>query len=63
VARPAGSGVAHSFRAGTAGLTYLCHGTRRPEDVCWYPRSRKLAFRGLGVVARVETVGYWDGEP
>jgi hypothetical protein len=31
--------------------------------VCWYPRSRKLAFRGLGVIARVETVGYWDGEP
>ena len=63
VARPAGTGVAHAFRAGAGGLTYLCHGTRRPEDVCWYPRSGKLAFHGLGVIARVETVGFWDGEP
>ena len=63
VARPPGSRVAHAFRAGPDGLTMLVYGTRRPNDICWYPRSRKLNFRGLGVVARVEPLDYWDGEP
>ena len=62
IARPAGTGVAHLLRAGESGLKYLAYGTREPGDVCYYPRSRKIAFRGLGVVARVELVGYWDGE-
>ncbi len=62
VARPAGTGVAHVFRAGDAGLTYLAYGMRDPGDLCYYPRSRKIAFRGLGVIARVESLDYWDGE-
>jgi uncharacterized cupin superfamily protein len=62
VARPAGTGVAHVFRAGPAGLTYLAYGMRDPGDVCFYPRSRKIAFRGLGVITRVESLDYWDGE-
>jgi uncharacterized cupin superfamily protein len=62
VARPAGSGVAHMFRAGDAGLTYLAYGTREPGDTCYYPRSNKVAFRGLGVIARLEKLDYWDGE-
>lgn len=62
VSRPAGTGVAHTFRAGQAGLTYLAYGTREPGDICYYPRSSKLAFRGLGVVVRVAPLDYWDGE-
>src|SRR5207248_5066756 len=38
VARPAGTGVAHMFRAGEGGLTYLAYGMRNPADVCFYPR-------------------------
>jgi uncharacterized cupin superfamily protein len=62
VSRPAGSGVAHTFRAGDGGLTYLAYGTRHPGDVCYYPRSNKIAFRGVGVIARLERLEYWDGE-
>jgi uncharacterized cupin superfamily protein len=62
VARPAGTGVAHMFRAGDHGLTYLAYGTRHPGDICYYPRSNKIAFRGVGVIARLEQLDYWDGE-
>jgi uncharacterized cupin superfamily protein len=62
IARPAGTGVAHSFRAGSSGLTYLAYGMRHPADVCFYPRSNKIAFRGVGVMARIERLDYWDGE-
>jgi uncharacterized cupin superfamily protein len=62
VSRPAGTGVAHVFRAGDAGLTYLAYGTREPGDICFYPRSNKLFFRGVGVIVRAEQLDYWDGE-
>ena len=63
IARPAGSGVAHAFRSGAEGLTVLLYGTRDPNDVCYYPRSGKVFFRGLGLITRIgEQVGYWDGE-
>ncbi len=62
VARPAATGVAHMFRAGPSGLTYLAYGPRDPGDMCWYPRSRKIGFRGLGVTVRVEPLDYWNGE-
>ena len=63
VSRPAGTGVSHVFRAGDSGLTYLAYGTREPGDVCYYPRSNKIAFRGVGVMARLERItDYWDGE-
>lgn len=63
VSRPPGTRIPHSFRAGPAGLTYLAYGTREPNDVCWYPRSNKVFFRGLGVIARLELLDYFDGEP
>jgi uncharacterized cupin superfamily protein len=63
VSRPAGTRIPHSFRAGAAGLTYLAYGTRDSNDVCWYPRSNKVFFRGLGVIARLELLDYFDGEP
>jgi uncharacterized cupin superfamily protein len=62
IARPAGTGVAHTFTAGAGGLSYLAYGTREKGDTCYYPRSSKLAVRGLGVIVRVEPVDYWDGE-
>ena len=62
VSRPPATGVAHAFRAGDAGLTYLAYGTREPNDICWYPRSKKVSWRGVGIIARVEPLDYWDGE-
>lgn len=62
VARPPATGVAHSFEAGDDGLVMLAYGTREPADTCWYPDSRKISFRGLGVICRVEPLDYWDGE-
>jgi uncharacterized cupin superfamily protein len=60
--RPAGSAVAHAFRAGPGGLVYLAYGTREPNDIIHYPRSGKLFFHGLGVVGRIEPADFWDGE-
>ncbi len=62
ISRLAGSGVAHGFRAGDSGLTYLAYGTRQSWDITWYPRSQKLGLLGLQVVGRLERCGYWDGE-
>jgi uncharacterized cupin superfamily protein len=62
ISRPAGTGVAHMLRAGDSGLTYLAYGMRHSGDVCYYPRSDKIAFRGLGLVGRLERLDYWDGE-
>jgi len=63
VARPPATRVSHSFRAGPDGVTMLIYGTRDPNDVCWYPRSKKIFWRGLGVIGRIETLDYFDGEP
>ena len=63
VARPPGTRVSHWFVAGPEGLTMLIYGTRRPNDMCWYPRSNKIAWRGLGVIGRIEVLDYFDGEP
>jgi len=63
IARPPATRVSHWFRAGEAGLTMLIYGTRKPNDMCWYPRSNKIAWRGLGVIGRIEVLDYFDGEP
>lgn len=62
ISRPNATGVSHAFRAGNGGLTYLAYGTREPGDMCYYPTSRKIMFGGLGVIARIEDLDYWDGE-
>jgi uncharacterized cupin superfamily protein len=54
ISRPPSTGVAHSFVAGPEGMTFLVYGTRRPNDVCYYPRSGSLYFRGLGFETRLE---------
>ena len=63
VARPPGTRISHSFHAGAEGVTMLIYGTRDANDMCWYPRSRKIFWRGLGVIGRIETLDYGDGEP
>ena len=63
IARPPGTGVSHAFLAGSTGLTMLIYGTRLPGDTAWYPRSQKIAWRGLGVIGRIESLDYDDGEP
>jgi uncharacterized cupin superfamily protein len=63
VSRPPSTGVSHSIRAGDAGASFLVYGTRRPNDVCYYPRSNKIYWRGLGLIARMEPLAYDDGEP
>jgi uncharacterized cupin superfamily protein len=63
VARPPGTGIAHAFRGGESGMTLLMYGTREPGEVCYYPRSGKVFFTGLGLIARLgEQLDYWDGE-
>jgi uncharacterized cupin superfamily protein len=61
-ARPAGTGTAHAVRGGEGGITYLAFGERDNKDVTWYPNSKKISFRGLGVIGRLEPLGYYDGE-
>jgi uncharacterized cupin superfamily protein len=63
ISRPASSGISHGFRAGAGGITYLAYGTRNANDVCYYPRSNKISFRGLGLIARLDDLDYEDGEP
>jgi uncharacterized cupin superfamily protein len=63
LSRPPGTRIAHSLKAGDAGLTYLVYGTRDTNDVAYYPRSNKIFFRGVGLIARLESLEYGDGEP
>jgi mannose-6-phosphate isomerase-like protein (cupin superfamily) len=63
VARPPATRVAHAFRGGGEhGLTLLSYGTREPNDIAYYPRSKKVFFRGVGLITRVEELDYWEGE-
>jgi uncharacterized cupin superfamily protein len=61
VSRPAGSGIAHMFRAGDEGMTMLLYGQRVRNEIVFYPRSKK-AWVGQAFV-RLDTVeDYWEGE-
>jgi uncharacterized cupin superfamily protein len=63
VVRPPSTGVAHAFRGGDDGMTLLMYGPREPGEVCYYPRSGKVYFIGLGLITRVgEQLDYWEGE-
>jgi hypothetical protein len=44
-------------------MTVLVYGTREPNDITYYPRSDKIYFRAVGVMARLERLDYMDGEP
>ena len=60
VSRPAGSGVAHAFRAGKQGMTMLMFSDKHPGDTVYYPRSGKITLRGLGVTVQPEIVPWGD---
>lgn len=62
VAARAGTARPLALQAGPEGMRVLAYGLRRPNDICFYPRSRKISFRGVGVIARLEQLDYWDGE-
>ncbi len=62
VSRPPGTRIAHAFRAGETGLSYLAFSSREPSDIAYYPRSGKVYLRGVGVMGRLEQLDYWDGE-
>jgi uncharacterized cupin superfamily protein len=53
IARPAGTRVPHNWTAGPEGLTALFYGTREPNDIIWYPRTRELFIKGVGVMLKV----------
>lgn len=63
ISRPPATGIAHGIRAGGAGITYLAYGSRRPNDIRYYPRSNKIFFGGVGLIARLDDLDYFDGEP
>ena len=63
VARPPATRIAHSIVGGPEGITYLVYGTREPNDIAYYPRSNKINFRGIGLIARLDNLDYYDGEP
>jgi uncharacterized cupin superfamily protein len=60
--RPPSTGIAHFLRGGDEGMTFLAYGTREPNDVCYYPRSNKIYWRGVGLITRLESLGYNNGE-
>jgi uncharacterized cupin superfamily protein len=63
VVRPPATRVGHAFEAGPDGVTMLVYGTRKGNDIVYYPRSKKLFWRGVGLIGRVEPLDYYDGEP
>jgi len=56
ISRPPGTGIGHYLVAGDEGMTYLAYGTRRPDDVCYYPRANQIYFRGLGLLTELPPV-------
>jgi uncharacterized cupin superfamily protein len=62
IARPPGTQIGHAFRGGEGGMKVLMYGWRDRNDITYYPRSNKMAFRGIGLIARLEPLDYWDGE-
>ena len=63
VARPPGSRFSHHIVGGDEGGTMLVYGTKDPNDIAYYPHSNKIAFRGVGLIARLDALEYADGEP
>jgi uncharacterized cupin superfamily protein len=62
VCRPPGTRISHFFRGGDEGAAMLVFGSRDPNDIAYYPRSNKINFRGVGVIARLDSLEYADGE-
>ena len=54
--------MAHAFRAGQSGMTLLAYGQKIRNEILYYPRSNKIYFRGVGVMARLDHLAYEVGE-
>jgi uncharacterized cupin superfamily protein len=52
ISRPPATGVSHALHADGEGMAYLAYGTREPGDMCFYPHSRRVSLRGLGIALR-----------
>jgi hypothetical protein len=62
VARPPPTRGGHAVRTGPGGLKLLAYRTREPNDIARDPRSKKVYFRGVGLMTRLPELDYWDGE-
>jgi uncharacterized cupin superfamily protein len=62
ICRPPGTRISHFIRAGDQGAVMLVYGTKDPNDIAYYPRSNKINFRGVGLIARLDALEYADGE-
>lgn len=54
VGRPAGTRVAHAFRAGDEGMRLLMFSDKHSGDAVYFPRTRRVLLRGLGVWVSAE---------
>jgi hypothetical protein len=54
--------MAHAFRGGASGMTLLAYGQKIRHEILYYPRSNKIYFRGVGVMARLDHLAYEAGE-
>ena len=64
ISRLPGTGIAQGLRARTRTVRPSSPTARaKPGDICYYPRSNKIYFKGLGLIARLEDLDYDDGEP
>jgi uncharacterized cupin superfamily protein len=62
VCRPGGTKISHYIRGGDEGGVMLVYGTREPNDIAYYPNSNKFYIRGIGLIGRLESLEYADGE-
>ena len=62
VCRPPGTRISHFVRGGDEGAVMLVYGTKDPNDIAYYPHSNKINFRGVGLIARLDSLEYADGE-
>ena len=62
LSRPAGTRLAHSFRAGPEGSSTSPTASATDNDIVYYPDSGKVSLAGVGVIGRIEPLDYWDGE-
>ena len=62
---PAGRPLGHCLvNDGDEPCRYLVIGTRSPDDVCFYPDSKKVLVRAAGrmILTTEGSRDYWDGE-
>ncbi len=56
------SHVMHRRTRSGPGRMGSCCWHRDPNDIVLYPRSNKIHWRAVRVIARIERLDHWDGE-